>query len=111
VGEILRVVSLLAAVAWSATGAEWWNKAWSCRKRVRVRLAPAAPLGFDYRPPDRRGDEVVAAEAVIQTESPLKAGPANEVSCRVWSAGRTARDSSTSSSLPGGWSWGKSSRR
>jgi len=79
VGEILRVVSLLAAVAWSATGAEWWNKAWSCRKRVRVRLAPAAPLGFDYRPPDRRGDEVVAAEAVIQTESPLKAGPANEV--------------------------------
>ena len=68
----------LAAEPATAPGA-WWNAAWTHRKRVRVRLAAEEPIGINYRPPKTTGDDLLAAEARIGCEVPLKAGAQREI--------------------------------
>ncbi|HUT33353.1 MAG TPA: GDSL-type esterase/lipase family protein [Planctomycetota bacterium] len=68
-----------------AGGDDWWSPAWSHRKRVRVRLAAAEPLGFRYRPPAAGAEDTVAAEALLACEIKLAAGAAREI--RVVDAG------------------------
>jgi len=58
---------------------DWWHPAWSHRKRVQVRLAPAEPLGFRYRPPAAGTDDLVAVQATIQCEVKLAASAAREI--------------------------------
>jgi hypothetical protein len=70
----------LAATTEPKPADDWWNAAWSHRKRVRVHLSPVEPLGFSYRPPQAAGaDDLMAAEAIIRCEVPLQAGAAREI--------------------------------
>jgi len=81
---LLALGGLLALSAKALGGDDWWNPAWSHRKKVRVRLAPQEPLGFRIRPPSS-DDDTVAAQADIQCEVPLAAGASREI--RVVDAG------------------------
>ena len=83
---IALVAAAASAFAGDATRADdWWNAAWTHRKRVRVPLAPEEPLGFTFRPPKAPADDVVAAQATIQCEAPLKGTAQNAI--RVVDAG------------------------
>jgi len=64
---------------------DWWNAAWSHRKRVRVSLPAMEPMGWGWRPPAGQGDEIVPAQAMLRTEIPLEAGAQREI--RVVDAG------------------------
>ncbi len=77
---LLAIGAALVCGADALAGADdWWHPAWSHRKRVRVSLAPAEPLGFRYRPPAAGADDLVAAQATIQCEVKLAASAAKEV--------------------------------
>ena len=91
-GAALSVVSLVALClltsAWGVAGEaadDWWHPAWASRKRVRVRLPAMAPLDWGWRPPAEAAQDIVAAEAAIRAEQPLKAGAQREI--RVVDAG------------------------
>jgi len=77
---IVRTLCLILACASHLFAAgDWWNPAWSHRKRVRVRLAPCEPLGFRYRPPAAGAEDTMAAEALIPCEVKLSAPAQREV--------------------------------
>ena len=89
----MTAILLLAIVGTAALAAEpepkgaddWWNAAWSHRKRVRVSLPAMEPMGWGWRAPAEQGDEIVPAQAMLRTETPLEAGAQREV--RVVDAG------------------------
>ena len=58
---------------------DWWNPAWACRKRVRVRLPAMGHLAMPWRPAAEAAQDVVAAQAILRTETKIEAGAPREV--------------------------------
>jgi len=91
--SFVLIASAVASAGEPTAPGEWWNGAWTHRKRVRVRLAPVEPLGFSYRPPQAAAaEDLIAAEAGIQCEVPLEGGAQQQI--RVVDAGGNVLPSS-----------------
>ena len=79
---ILLILIALAGVA--SAGApeaadDWWNAAWSHRKRVQVSLPAMKPIPWGWKPASETADDIVPAQAVLHVETDLKAGAQREV--------------------------------
>jgi len=82
---LLALAALPAAAGQTERADHWWNAAWACRKRVRVKLPATKPLIVPYHTPGSDGDDVIAARARIVCESPPKTSAQREI--RVVDAG------------------------
>ncbi|MFC1806241.1 hypothetical protein ACFL09_04585, partial [Planctomycetota bacterium] len=78
--RVLLIAALLAVPALAAEKADdWWNPAWSHRKRVRVRLPAMGHMAWPLKPAAAAAQDVVPAQALIVTEAPLQAGAQAEI--------------------------------
>ncbi|NQT88127.1 SGNH/GDSL hydrolase family protein [bacterium] len=91
--RLLTLLLLLAPLAADAAQAPaWWNKAWTCRKRVRVHLASAKPFTFQYKPVAEVGEDLVTAQVRFVSGKPIASaaaeirvidGGGNQLPCRA----------------------------